>query len=171
MTWQDSIAPSVPTSPIYEAQADGRVRLSWGASKDNHDLPVVYHLYASPTYPVDTNNAQNLYTTYLKGTEATVKEGYYYAVTSADRYGNESVPLALNHAPELDIPVLNQGNKLTLPSLEDAQEVLICNAIGEIVSKVKYHPEVSLELLPEGFYLVYALDKNSKKTLLGTILK
>jgi hypothetical protein len=58
-----------------------------------------------------------------------------------------------------------------LSSSENAQEVLICNAIGEIVSKVKYHPEVSLELLPEGFYLVYALDKNSKKTLLGTILK
>lgn len=171
MTWIDSIAPSAPTAPIYEAQADGRVRLAWEASKDNHDLPVVYHLYASSTYPVDTNDAQNLHTTYLKGTETTVKEGYYYAVTSTDRYGNESAPLALNHAPELDIPILNQGNKLTLPPSEDAQEVLICNAIGETISKVKYHPEVSLELLPERFYLVYALDKNGKKTLLGTILK
>ena len=100
-----------------------------------------------------------------------MKEGYYYAVTSADRYGNESAPLALNHAPELDIPILNQGNKLMLPSSEDAQEVLICNAIGETISKVKYHPEVSLELLPEGFYLVYALDKDGGKTLVGTILK
>lgn len=171
MSWIDSIAPSAPTAPIYEAQGDGRVRLAWEASKDNHDLPVVYHLYASSTYPVDTNDAQNLHTTYLKGTETTVKEGYYYAVTSADRYGNESAPLALNHAPELEIPILNQGNKLTLPPSEDAQEVLICNAIGETISKVKYHPEVSLELLPERFYLVYALDKNGKKTLLGTILK
>ena len=171
MTWIDSIAPSAPTAPIYEAQADGRVRLAWEASKDNHDLPVVYHLYASSTYPVDTNDAQNLHTTYLRGTEATVKKGYYYAVTSTDRYGNESASLALNHAPELDIPILKQGNKLTLPPSEDAQEVLICNAIGETISKVKYHPEVSLELLPERFYLVYALDKNGKKTLLGTILK
>ena len=171
MVWQDSIAPSAPTSPIYETQADGRIRLAWEASKDNHDLPVVYHLYASPTYPVDTNDAQHLHTTYLKRTETTVKEGYYYAVTSADRYGNESAPLVLNHAPELDIPILNQGDKLTLPSSEDAQEVLICNAIGETISKVKYHPEVSLELLPEGFYLVYALDKDGEKTLVGTILK
>ena len=171
MTWIDSIAPSAPTAPIYEAQADGRVRLAWEASKDNHDLPVVYHLYASSTYPVDTNDAQNLHTTYLKGTETTVKEGYYYAVTSADRYGNESAPLALNEPSDTCIPILNQGNKLTLPPSEDAQEVLICNAIGETISKVKYHPEVSLELLPERFYLVYALDKNGKKTLLGTILK
>ena len=171
MVWQDSIAPSAPTSPIYETQADGRIRLAWEASKDNHDLPVVYHLYASPTYPVDTNDAQHLHTTYLKRTETTVKEGYYYAVTSADRYGNESAPLVLNHAPELDIPILNQGDKLMLPPSKDAQEVLICNAIGETISKVKYHLEVSLELLPEGFYLVYALDKDGGKTLVGTILK
>ena len=171
MTWQDSIAPSVPTSPIHEFQADGRVRLAWEASKDNHELPVVYHLYASATYPVDTENAHNLFVTHLKDTTITGKEGYYYAVTSADRYGNESAPLALNHAPKSDNPILNQGNKLMLPSSEDAQEVLICNSIGETISKVKYHPEVSLELLPEGFYLVYALDKDGKKTLLGMILK
>ena len=171
MTWQDSIAPSVPTSPIHEFQADGRVRLAWEASKDNHELPVVYHLYASATYPVDTGNAHNLFATHLKDTTITGKEGYYYAVTSADRYGNESAPLALNHAPKSDNPILNQGNKLMLPSSEDAQEVLICNSIGETISKVKYHPEVSLELLPEGFYLVYALDKDGKKTLLGMILK
>ena len=171
MTWQDSIAPSVPTSPMYEAQTDGHVKLAWEASKDNHDLPVVYHLYASASYPVDTENAHNLFATHLKDTTIIVKESCYYAVTSADRYGNESAPLALNHAPELDIPILNQGNKLTLPSSDKAQEVLICNAIGEIVSKVKYHPEVSLELLPEGFYLVYALDKDGGKTLVGTILK
>ena len=171
MTWQDSIAPSVPTSPIHEFQANGRVRLAWKASKDNHELPVVYHLYASATYPVDTENAHNLFATHLKDTTITGKEGYYYAVTSADRYGNESAPLALNHAPKSDNPILNQGNKLMLPSSEDAQEVLICNSIGETISKVKYHPEVSLELLPEGFYLVYALDKDGKKTLLGMILK
>ena len=171
MTWQDSIAPSVPTSPIHEFQADGRVRLAWEASKDNHELPVVYHLYASATYPVDTENAHNLFATHLKDTTITGKEGYYYAVTSADRYGNESAPLALNHAPKSDNPILNQGNKLMLPSSEDAQKVLICNSIGETISKVKYHPEVSLELLPEGFYLVYALDKDGKKTLLGMILR
>jgi hypothetical protein len=145
--------------------------LAWEPSKDNHDLPVVYHLYASPTYPVDTNDAQNLHTTYLKETEVTVKEGYYYAVTSADRYGNESAPLALNHAPELDIPILNQGDRLILPKHSDIQEILICNSFGETISKVKYHPEISLELLPEGFYLVYALEKEDRKTLIGTILK
>ena len=171
MTWQDSIAPSAPASPVHESLSDGSVKLAWSASKDNHDLPVVYHLYASPTYPVDTNNPHNLYVTHLKTTESIVKDDYYYAVTAADRYGNESAPLALNQAQPIDLPLLNQGNKLMLPELEDAQEILICNSIGETVSKVKYHREISVELLPKGFFLVHALNKEGKKTLIGTIIK
>ena len=172
MTWQDSIAPTAPTSPVYESLPDGNVKLAWSASKDNHDLPVVYHLYASSVYPVDTDNAQNLFATYLKTNEiVSPNEKRYYAVTSADRYGNESAPLALNHAPQMSTPILNKGSVMTLPELADIQEILICNAIGETISKVKYHREISLELLPEGFYLVYALDKEKAKILVGTILK
>lgn len=174
MTWQDSIAPSAPTHPVVEPQANGDVKLAWSASKDNHDLPVAYHLYASSVYPVDTENAHHLHTTFLRDTTLILQEGQgkrYYAVTATDRYGNESAPLALNTAPPMDIPLLNQGNKLVLPMLSDGQEILICNAIGETVSQVKSHKDISLALLPDGFYLVYSLNKEGEKTLLGTILK
>ena len=172
MTWQDSIAPTAPTEPFYELQTNGEVKLAWSASKDNHDLPVVYHLYASSNYPVDTNNANNLFATYLKGNQITLPDGEgYFAVTAADRYGNESAPLALNTAPEIESPTLNQGNKLVLPQLEDVPEILICNALGETISKVSYQPEISLKLLPEGFYLVYTLNEEGEKKFLGTILK
>ena len=172
MTWQDSIAPTAPTEPFYELQDNGEVKLAWSASKDNHDLPVVYHLYASSNYPVDTNNANNLLATYLKGNQITLPDGEgYFAVTAADRYGNESAPLALNTAPEVESPTLNQGNKLVLPQLENVPEILICNALGETISKVSYQPEISLKLLPEGFYLVYTLNEEGEKKFLGTILK
>ena len=171
MTWQDSIAPSMPASPICETLKDGSVRLAWEPSKDNHDLPVVYHLYASPVYPVDTDKARNLLATHLKETEAIVKEGYYYAVTSADRYGNESAPLALNHAPKTDFPILNKGDRLILPELPDAREVLVCNSIGETVSTMKYHREYSLKPLPGGLYWVYVLDKDGRRKTAGMILK
>ncbi len=172
MTWQDNIAPTAPTDPFYELQDNGEVKLAWSASKDNHDLPVVYHLYASSNYPVDTNNANNLLATYLKGNQITLPDGEgYFAVTAADRYGNESAPLALNTAPEVESPTLNQGNKLVLPQLEDVPEILICNALGETISKVSYQPEISLKLLPEGFYLVYTLNEEGEKKFLGTILK
>ena len=172
MVWQDSIAPSTPTNPSFEPQGDGSIQLSWDISTDNHNLPVVYHLYASNTYPIDTNDAQNILATYLKENKVTLPEGKpYFAVTAADRYGNESAPLALNTASDTDLPILNRGNKLILPSLEDVQEILICNTIGETLSTIKYHPEISLELFPEGYYFVYLVDKKAGKKLIGTILK
>ena len=174
MVWQDSIAPTAPASPVHVSLPDGSIKLAWSASKDNHDLPVVYHLYASNVYPVDTDNAQNLFITHLKENEIRLDSKHaelFFAVTSADRYGNESAPLALNEAPEIDIPILNQGDKMLLPELANIQNILICNHLGETISKVQYHREISLELLPEGFYLVYAQDKDEDKTLVGTILK
>ena len=71
----------------------------------------------------------------------------------------------------MDYPVLNQGNKLILPELSDVQEIIICNSIGETVSAIKYHREYSLDLLPCGFYWVYAVDKEREKKRIGTILK
>ena len=172
MIWQDSIAPSAPTSPTYEKQADGNVKLSWDVSKDNHDLPVVYHLYASNTYPVDTNDAKNLMVTSIKENMTIMPNlKKYFAVTSADRYGNESAPLAINHPNKTENPILNQGNKLMLPDCEDAQEVLICNSINETILKTKFQNEISLELLPKGFYIVYTLNKEGRKVMIGTILK
>ena len=135
---------------------------------------MVYHLYESSIYPVDTDNAQNLLITHLKENEIRLDSKHgelFFAVTSADRYGNESAPLALNKASEIDIPILNQGDKMMLPELANIQNILICNHLGETISKVMYHREISLELLPEGFYLVYAQDKDGDKTLVGTILK
>ena len=171
MTWIDSIAPSAPTAPIYEAQADGRVRLAWEASKDNHDLPVVYHLYASSTYPVDTNDAQNLHTTYLKGTETTVKEGYYYAVTSTDRYGNESAPLALNEPSDTCIPILNKGNILVIPSIQNATSICICTPAGEEIMQIPPKTQADIHSLKSGIYFVYIIDASYNRTLVGTILK
>ena len=171
MTWIDSIAPSAPTAPIYEAQADGRVRLAWEASKDNHDLPVVYHLYASSTYPVDTNDAQNLHTTYLKGTETTVKEGYYYAVTSTDRYGNESAPLALNEPSDTYIPILNKGDTLVIPSIQNITNICICTPAGEEIMQIPPKTQADIHSLKSGIYFVYIIDASYNRTLVGTILK
>ena len=175
MVWQDSIPPTTPSEPSFQAQSDGSIRLIWSASKDNHDLPVSYHLYGSNVYPVDINEAGNILQTYIRDNETTIKgmKGKrYFAVTSADRYGNESEPLALNKPSDLDIPILNAGNVLTLPALEEVvQEILICNAMGETISREKPHKEISLDSLSDGFYFVYTLKKGGEKELLGSILK
>ena len=174
MTWQDSIPPTTPSEPSFQAQSDGSIRLKWSASKDNHDLPVSYHLYGSSVYPVDTDDARNLLETYIKDNEITSngwKGKRYFAITSTDRYGNESQALALNTPSATDIPILNRENILTIPSLEGVQEILICNAMGETLLQMKVHQEISLDSLPEGLYWIYALNKEGTRKLLGSIMK
>ena len=174
MTWQDSIPPTTPTQPVFQQETDGSIRLSWKASKDNDDLPVSYHLYGSSVYPVDTDDARNLLETYIKDNKITSngwKGKRYFAITSTDRYGNESQALALNTPSATDIPILNRENNLTIPSLEGVQEILICNAMGETLLQMKVHQEISLDSLPEGLYWVYALNKEGARKLLGSIMK
>ena len=172
MVWQDSIAPTTPASPSFEPQADGSLNLGWEPSKDNSSQPVVYHLYASETWPVDTDKPQNLVQTAIRCNKFTLtdwKGKRYFAITAADRYGNESEPLALNQAPKTDIPLLTQTRLLTLPEKEGMQTVLFCNAMGETVSEMPYTKEISLEQFHDGLYFVYGV-KGGKKVLLGSIL-
>lgn len=173
MTWQDSIAPSIPTSPICRVQTDGNIQLAWGTSKDNDDLPVVYHLYASKTYPVDTDNPHHILYTSLRMNEITIpkeQSKLYFAVTATDRYGNESKPLALNEAPENKFPKLNHNHLLILPETTSIQQIIICNAVGEQVWKGKPRREMQLSHSLNGFYLVYALNKEKERILLGCII-
>ena len=174
MTWQDSIPPTTPSEPSFQAQSDGSIRIKWNASKDNHDLPVSYHLYGSNVYPVDINEAGNILQTYIRDNETTIKDmkgKRYFAITATDRYGNESQALALNTPSATDIPILNRENILTIPSLEGVQEILICNAMGETLLQMKVHQEISLDSLPEGLYWVYALHKEGARKILGSIMK
>ncbi len=103
MTWADSIPPTAPTQPSFTLdETKGSVTFRWQAATDNSDQPVVYHLYGSDTYPVNTSNPKHLLRTHIRTTEYEYlptlpwRMPLYYAVTAADRYGNESVALPLN---------------------------------------------------------------------------
>lgn len=183
MTWMDSIPPStpapltLPSPPSLQLLPDGKLRLNWQASTDNGVGGVVYHLYGSDTYPVDINNPQNLLATHLVSTtydyrpNVPWKQKRYFAVTAADRFGNESTPLELNAASELDMPLLNKGDVLYLPQLEGAQGVKAYVATGEEVWHANYASQLSIRSLPEGFYIVEVIDTEGKNIFTGTILK
>lgn len=183
MTWMDSIPPStpapltLPSPPSLQLLPDGKLRLNWQASTDNSVGGVVYHLYGSDTYPVDINNPQNLLATHLVSTtydyrpNVPWRQKRYFAVTAADRFGNESTPLELNAASELDMPLLNKGDVLYLPQLEGAQGVKAYVATGEEVWHANYASQLSIRSLPEGFYIVEVIDTEGKNIFTGTILK
>lgn len=183
MTWIDSIPPStpapltLPSPPSLQLLPDGKLRLGWQASTDNGVGGVVYHLYGSDTYPVDINNPKNLLATHLVSTtydyrpNVPWRQKRYFAVTAADRFGNESAPLELNAASELDMPLLNKGDVLYLPQLENARGVKIYVATGEEVWHANYARQLSIHSVPEGFYIVEVIDTEGKSIFIGTILK
>lgn len=173
MTWADSIAPSAPTSPHYEVTNEGTLKLQWSEVSDNGQ-PVVYHLYASNQYPVDTERADALMATYLRSHEHLLSEGQqyrYYAVTAADRYGNESAPLSLNEPSDIDVPILNQGNTLVVPISPEVVHICICTPFGEEIKQIPPTPQIDIQLLESGMYYVYTMDATYNRTLVGTILK
>jgi hypothetical protein len=56
---------------------------------------LLYNIYASETWPVDTEDPRNLIATRQKGQSLHVPHhghALHYAVTATDRYGNESTP-------------------------------------------------------------------------------
>lgn len=183
MTWMDSIPPStpapltLPSPPSLQLLPDGKLRLGWQASTDNSVGGVVYHLYGSDTYPVDVNNPKNLLATHLVSTtydyrpNVPWRQKRYFAVTAADRFGNESAPLELNAASEPDMPLLNKGDVLYLPQLENARDVKVYVATGEEVWHANYAGQLSIRSVPEGFYIVEVIDTEGKSIFIGTILK
>lgn len=86
MTWMGQ--KSSPTAPKHLAYNEGK--LTWQG-----DAPY-YNVYGSNTYPVDCSKAENLLfgrhegTTFQIGGRAL--KMHYFAVTSSDRFGNESEP-------------------------------------------------------------------------------
>ena len=97
MTWMDNCpTPSMPTDLSVCEDV-----LSW-AGIDS----VLYNVYASNEYPVDTDDANNLIATSLREHTFVCPESarykLYYAVTAMNRYGCESAPL------QMDVPSVQE---------------------------------------------------------------
>lgn len=162
-----------PTPPrnIKKIKTNSGEVITWDVTNDNGNGGITYNIYASRTYPVDINNASNLIAPRKRGNcfAITDDEGLYYAVTSMDRYGQESTPLQQdiqmdeNVSPEKYIR--NNGSKMILPekrSNMDADYILIKSIPGTIIATLPYKGKYAdISRIPEGCYMVYSL--NSKE--------
>lgn len=108
MTWIDSIAPTRPRQlKLSKDNRDGFTTLSWEPATDNdkRNAPT-YVVYASDTYPVDTNNPENIVAQRVEGNTYTYipmmpwLDYRYFAVSAIDRCGNESQAIQLELATE-----------------------------------------------------------------------
>lgn len=153
MTWQDSIPPSPPCNGNISYTADGIV-LKWESPDSCKRGGISYRIYASTIYPVDTDNANNIIC--IKNSKNDLKytssdcENLFWAVTSIDRFGNESCPLELN-TPDSNEPLVCVNK---LPEIMEGSSIIINDITGMELFRIQNQPEGIIKKLKEGIYKI-----------------
>jgi uncharacterized lipoprotein YddW (UPF0748 family) len=92
LTWLRNTPPPPPQNPVIIKNSENAAILQWEERKKENSEKVFYNIYYSTRTPVDTSDPKNLLATRLDTTSVSIKYpvGYYFVVTSYDRYHNES---------------------------------------------------------------------------------
>ena len=160
MTWQDSIPPSPPCNGNISYTADG-IALKW-ERPDSCKENISYRIYASTVYPVDTDNANNIIC--LKNSSNGFKytssdcDNLFWAVTSIDRFGNESCPLELN-TPDSNAPLVCVNK---LPKIMEGSSIIINDITGIELFRTQNEPEKIIKKLKEGIYKIQITSPDNK---------
>ncbi len=179
MTWESTTIPATP-SALNRKKHSGDVEiLSW-RPVDKDTTKIMYNVYCSREYPVNTDDACNLMMTRLQKTSIVIPRdpSRYYAVTALDRYGNESKPLQEKHvqntAPATKLPdglLKCDGKTLRLPeksNVLDASFITIETLQGHIVATRPYKGSTTdVSRLPEGMYVLRSLGRKGVSHRLG----
>lgn len=179
MTWESTTIPATP-SALNRKKHSGDVEiLSW-RPVDKDTTKIMYNIYCSREYPVNTDDACNLMMTRLQKTSIIIPRdpSRYYAVTALDRYGNESKPLQEKHvqntAPATKLPdglLKCDGKTLRLPeksNVLDASFMTIETLQGHIVATRPYKGSTTdVSRLPEGMYVLRSLGRKGVSHRLG----
>ena len=95
MSWISGSAPR-PVAQFSVSHGTATDRLTWQGARPQADGNyLLYNIYASDRYPVDTEDPACLIATRLQGQSLTIPHqgrSLNYAITATDRYGRESSP-------------------------------------------------------------------------------
>ena len=175
ITWRHNVAPSAPQI-INVDKINGKI--SWSGAKDNSNGPyLLYNIYANNKFPVDINNPGNLVQTRLKEETATIPKNdkLFYAVTTMDRYGNESnaIQEKKNSTYTVEAPLLwlNTNENSVLLS-QDMQYTSSLVAIETLQGTPLYtrsikDNKVNIKGIPQGEYVLRTINKHNKGSIIG----
>lgn len=179
MTWESTTIPATPSALSRKKHSGDVEMLSW-RPVDKDTTKIMYNVYCSREYPVNTDEACNLMMTRLQKTSIIIPRdpSRYYAVTALDRYGNESKPLQEKHvqntAPATKLPdglLKCDGKTLRLPeksNVLDASFITIETLQGHIVATRPYKGSTTdVSRLPEGMYVLRSLGRKGVSHRLG----
>lgn len=176
MTWQSSVPPQTPKHINLRRFTAGD-ELSWDAVSD-----YTYNIYASLSYPVDIHNPANLIGVRMKRPVVSIPAsalghqtgGLHYAVTTIDRYGNESIPIAtppIEEKTNWRTTLINDGKTLNIPideTMFDADFASIETLQGSIIALKPWHKKsVDISDIPNGMYVVKSLGRKGVTHRLG----
>lgn len=180
MKWYNFPNPEAPATLTIDHN-----KLSWNKGKDNSDGPyLTYNVYASDVYPVNTASAENILAVGLRDTICTVASHKYYAVTSVDRYGNESTPRQFyipgvtgkeskkgdtHHVSDL-CPVITCDKTLSkrdltkvFPLNADKTIITLESLQGNIVMATSLSETIDVSQIEPGIYVARSVNKKKKR--------
>lgn len=179
MTWESTTIPATPSALNRKKHSGDVEMLSW-RPVDKDTTKIMYNVYCSREYPVNTDDACNLMMARLQKTSIIIPRdpSRYYAVTALDRYGNESKPLQEKHvqntAPATKLPdglLKCDGKTLRLPeksNVLDASFITIETLQGHIMATRPYKGSTTdVSRLPEGMYVLRSLGRKGVSHRLG----
>ncbi len=175
LTWLSSTLPATPTG--FNVKKDNEdITLKW----DNNGGK--YNIYGSDSWPVDTHKGSNLLATELVSNSITFslpRTFNYFAVTTVDRYGNESE--AVQSTTEVAAPNIGNVNLrftydnskvwLRNSKVYNGQLIIVRSIVGNDVasSLVNYDSArgfyIDVANLTPGHYKLYAVKNVGKKTI------
>lgn len=191
MTWESNKRPLQPVTLCIE-EKEGTTTLRWDNSLQYEDgtaikTPSIYNnVYASKEYPVDTHDARNLILTRTTRRQLTTRTGNtptYYAVTTTDGYGNESLAKQLN--PTAVVKTTTRYGKacrltttdesLILPSSiheTDCQYIIVKNMQEQAVYITKpQNGKINIKKIKDGIYTLNCVNYKNIEHTLGTFIK
>ena len=172
-------APQPVNASLVERREDKSVTLAWKA------VSPYYNIYASHSYPVDTEDARNLLYARYTGLIINLKNvnpNLYFAVRGMDRYGHETAALQENSnnltTSKSSVSLLaNDGNTVTLPAaakLTDADHYVILSLQGVILrivsAKSVRNNQLYIGSLSDGMYSLKVYNHKKKSFMLGSFM-
>lgn len=182
MTWENNKLPT-PPSELNTSEEQGKAIISWRGGRSANNSPyILYNVYASTSYPVDVTDARNLIAMRYAKNRIVVSPRnaqMYFAVTSIDRYGNESQPLQTGKAAggvknELKMLAYSDG-KVSLPKSADATwgRVWVVETLqGQHVATLSSMADkLDVRSINDGVYVLRALNSKGVGHRLGVFTK
>ena len=189
MTWESSRRPAAP-SRLKFGNIEGRATMLTWEHPEKDTTMMMFNVYSSKEYPVNTDDARNLIATRRQARSLIVPTdpSRHYAVTATDRYGNESAPLqedcalaasAAGTPTAAALLLACDGTRLALPAsarLTDAAFLIVETLQGEAVATMRAGSQapdgdtattVDVRRIANGIYSLRSLGKKGVSHRLG----